>query len=234
MENGILEVILYLEIVFMPNSKRKRIFGETFVKNNKEKCNLIYNDEEKELKEYYHEFDNKDLIKFKLKFNNNTVDMSYMFDECKNIISIKFEENTNVIDIGSNNNSINNSQENFTLDNNSNSLLSYSEDKEIFYNDEAELYKGIVSSISSIANASNSNNVSSENNLLIKNSSISSISRIIVTDMNHMFYGCNSLISLPDLSKWNTSNVNDMSAMFHNCNLLKSLPNLSKWDLSNV
>ena len=86
-----------------------------------------------------------------------------MFDECRNIKSIKFEGNTNEIDIGSNNNSINNSQENFTLDNNSNSLLSYSEDKEIFYNDETELYKGIVSSISSIANAGNSNNVSSEN-----------------------------------------------------------------------
>jgi hypothetical protein len=27
MENGILEVILVLEIVFMPNSERKRIFG---------------------------------------------------------------------------------------------------------------------------------------------------------------------------------------------------------------
>ena len=149
MENGILEVILVLEIVFMPNSKRKRIFGETFVENNKEKCKLIYNGEEKELKEYYQEFDNKDLIKFKLKFNNNTINMSCMFNGCDDIKSIKFEGNTNEIDIGSNNNSINNSQENFTLDNNSNSLLSYSEDKEIFYNDEAELYKGIPS-ISSI------------------------------------------------------------------------------------
>ena len=95
MENGILEVILYLEIVFMPNSESKRIFGEDFVKNNKEKCKLMYNGEEKELKEYYQEFDNKDLIKFKLKFNNNIVDMSYMFKECKNIKSIKFEGNTN-------------------------------------------------------------------------------------------------------------------------------------------
>ena len=50
MENGILEVILDLEIVFMPKSKSKRIFGEKFVKNNKEKCKLIYNGEEKELK----------------------------------------------------------------------------------------------------------------------------------------------------------------------------------------
>ena len=123
---------------------------------------MIYNCEEKELKEYYQEFGNKDLIKFKLKFNNNTINMSSMFKKCKNIKSIKFEGNTNEIDVGSNNNSINNSQDNFTLDNNSNSLSS-SQDKELFYNDEAELYKGIVSSISSIANAGNSNNVSSEN-----------------------------------------------------------------------
>ena len=130
MENVILEVILYLEIVFMPNSESKRIFGDEFVKNNKEKCKLIYKGEEKELKEYYQEFDNQDLIKFKLKFNNNNVDMSYMFYGCKNIKSIKFEGNTNEIDIGSNNNSINNSQDNFTLDNNSSSL-SFSQDKEL-------------------------------------------------------------------------------------------------------
>ena len=136
MGNGKLEVILVLEIVFKPNSESKRIFGKEFVKNNKEKCKLIYNGEEKKLKEYYQEFDNKDLIKFKLKFNNNTVDMSYMFRGCKNIKSIKFEGNTNEIDIGSNNNSINNSQDNFTLDNNSNSLSSSLQDKTLFYNDE--------------------------------------------------------------------------------------------------
>ena len=45
-----------------------------------------------------------------------------MFDGCKNIKSIKFEGNTNEIDIGSNNNSINNSQDNYISDNNSNSL----------------------------------------------------------------------------------------------------------------
>ena len=194
MENGILEVILYLEIVFKPYSKSKRlvfkpyseskrIFGYGFVKNNKEKCKLIYNGEEKELKEYYQEFDNNDLIKFKLKFNNNTINMSYMFDGCKNIKSIKFEGNTNEIDIGSNNILINNSQDKFTLDNNYN-LLSFSQDKEpfIIFKDDIDLSQGMPT-FSSIAKASNSNNVSSENNLLIKNSSISFISKIIVSNL---------------------------------------------------
>ena len=38
-----------------------------------------------------------------------------------------------------------------------------------------------------------------------------------VNDMSKMFYGCNSLISLPDISKWNTSNVNYMNFMFSGC-----------------
>ena len=39
-----------------------------------------------------------------------------------------------------------------------------------------------------------------------------------------MFYGCNSLSSLPDISKWNTSNVTDMSYMFSLCNESLKIP----------
>ena len=39
-----------------------------------------------------------------------------------------------------------------------------------------------------------------------------------------MFSWCNSLISLPELSKWNISIVEDMSNMFYGCNSIKSLP----------
>ena len=53
-----------------------------------------------------------------------------------------------------------------------------------------------------------------------------------VTNMSYMFH-CNDLISLPDISKWDTSNVQDMSYMFSNCPL-ESLPDISKWDTSNV
>ena len=31
-----------------------------------------------------------------------------------------------------------------------------------------------------------------------------------ITDMSYMFDGCETLISLPDLSKWNTSNVYEL------------------------
>ena len=49
-----------------------------------------------------------------------------------------------------------------------------------------------------------------------------------------MFYSCNSLNSLPDISKWNTNNVNNMSYMFSYCKSLNSLPDISKWNTNNV
>ena len=55
-----------------------------------------------------------------------------------------------------------------------------------------------------------------------------------ITNMSHMFCGCKSLSSLPDISKWDTSNVNNMSYMFYWCSSLSSLPDISKWNTSNV
>ena len=49
-----------------------------------------------------------------------------------------------------------------------------------------------------------------------------------------IFLECNSLISLPDISKWDTSNVTDMKFMFFGCRSLISLPDISKWNTSKV
>ena len=55
-----------------------------------------------------------------------------------------------------------------------------------------------------------------------------------VTNMKYLFYNCEKLSTLPDISKWDTKNVNNMSYMFYNCELLSSLPDISKWDTENV
>ena len=52
--------------------------------------------------------------------------------------------------------------------------------------------------------------------------------------MNSMFRKCESLSSLPDISKWNTKNVTSMSDMFRKCESLSSLPDISKWNTKNV
>ena len=41
-----------------------------------------------------------------------------------------------------------------------------------------------------------------------------------VTDMNNMFDGCSSLLSLPDISKLNTNNVIKMEGLFNKCSSL--------------
>ena len=48
--------------------------------------------------------------------------------------------------------------------------------------------------------------------------------------MRYMFNNCESLSSLPDISKWNINNVTNMSYMFNNCESLSSLPDISKWN----
>ena len=45
---------------------------------------------------------------------------------------------------------------------------------------------------------------------------------------------CTSLISIPDISKWNTDNVIDMNFMFSDCSSLDNLPDISKRKTYNV
>ena len=55
-----------------------------------------------------------------------------------------------------------------------------------------------------------------------------------ITNMRSLFRGCISLFDLRDISKWNTRNVTDMSYMFFNCFSLSSLPDISKWNTNKV
>ena len=53
-----------------------------------------------------------------------------------------------------------------------------------------------------------------------------------INNMSNMFYECSSLLSLSDISKWNTNNIIDMGHMFDGCSSLSSLPDISKWNIN--
>lgn len=53
-----------------------------------------------------------------------------------------------------------------------------------------------------------------------------------VTNMSYMFANCNSLLTIPDISQWDTKNVTSMSHMFQNCFLFND--NISNWNTKNV
>ena len=49
-----------------------------------------------------------------------------------------------------------------------------------------------------------------------------------------MFGKCYSLLSLPDISKWNIKNIKNISCLFYGCLSLNSFPNISKWNIKNI
>ena len=55
-----------------------------------------------------------------------------------------------------------------------------------------------------------------------------------VEKMNEIFSDCESLTESPDISKWNTSNVIYMQYLFSNCKSLRNIPDIKNWDTSNV
>ena len=55
-----------------------------------------------------------------------------------------------------------------------------------------------------------------------------------VKDIKYMFKGSHLLLSLPDISKWNTSNVTNMTSLFNGCNSLISLPDISILNIENL
>ena len=44
-----------------------------------------------------------------------------------------------------------------------------------------------------------------------------------------MFYNCCSLLTLDDISNWNTDKVTDITIIFNNCPLTSPFPDISKW-----
>ena len=81
-----------IEIVYETNKNKKiKIFDSIFVKNNKDKCKIIYKDKEYDLQENFeiNEEDIKDnLLTIKLKGIKNITNAAYMFNTCKHLISL--------------------------------------------------------------------------------------------------------------------------------------------------
>ena len=248
-----------LEIVYKPEEHNKenldnienkiRILGKKFILNNKNKCKIIYKETEYELKEYFEEIDpnynNNDLIKLKLRINNNIEDISHMFEGCNNLISIAECKTNNENDFDRNHNSIdslnpvsNKSEFGLSNENNSKNIslssISSIQEKSSNFNSSMDRISKNNSSLSSISNITNMNSLFLGCSSLESLPDLSKLDLTQVTDLSYLFYECKSLKSLPDISGWKTSNVINMGYMFYKCNSLISLPDISKWNTSNV
>ena len=259
-----------IEITYLPiKNKHDKIpiFGHIFVTKNSGKFKIIYRDKEYELKENFEDIDEEkylsiDYIKLKLKVVGKIIDLSYFFHECKSLLSFKIIPQLNN----------NNKSSDFNYESNEPDSSQLFEDPKFLNTsahnnnmikemDNLKIPPPSVSTIkkNNITYNTTYNSTVSElfpNNYRIPalvNSNVTNIDSIFygcssliylpdisnwdtsnVTQMGSLFYNCHSLISIPDISKWNTSKVNTMECMFYNCNSLISLPDISKWDTSNV
>ncbi len=48
-----------------------------------------------------------------------------------------------------------------------------------------------------------------------------------------MFLNCSSIVTLPNVSKWNTSDVMGFKSIFYGCSSLSILPDITKWKALN-
>ena len=215
-----------------------QLFGEDFVRRYKNtNLKLIIEGKEQDLiNEKYTNLliNKKETLQIKLKGINNITDASYMFNNCKSLISLPDISKWNTSNIINMSNMFAGCV----------SLISLPDiSKWNTYNIDnmSCMFSSCISLISlpdiskwNTFNVKNMDDMFMECNSLLSLPDISNWNISNINDINGIFYDCNKLICLPDISKWNTSKVNNMSYMFYCCNSLSSLPDISKWNTSNV
>ena len=183
-------------------------FHKEFVKNNKNKIKIIYQNKEYELCSSIHDIDknfNDDMIDIKLKVIGTLTNLSYMFSG----VDFYYLEDI--------------------------SKLNTSKVTDMSYLFHQNIYYHFDNNWALDWDTSNVQNMSYlfSETFCPTFPDISKWNTSKVTNMKGMFAFCNGHTTLPDISKWNVSNVTDMSNLFHG---LRSdcLPDISKWNTSKV
>ena len=218
------------------NDEEIKLFGENFVKNNKDNYYLIIDNKIINLSAYYHiNIKNKvKYLKVLLLEKNKITDMSSMFWNCTSLSSLPDISKWNTNDVTDMSDMFRNC-----------SSLYYLPDISKWNTNKVTNMSSIFSGCSSLYNLPdiskwNTNEVTNMACMFSSCKSLSSLPDISiwnvnkVTDMSSMFSLCSSLYYLPDISKWNTNKVTDMSFMFTDCKSLYYLPDISKWNTSEV
>ena len=202
-----------LEYELEKNNNQIRIFGENFVKNNKDNCKIKINnntDKEDIIDIYkYNEYKEKNKkLTITLYMKNNVEDLSGLFNGCKALKKIN-----RIFDINSNSSIYDISdlfQECKYLETLPDSISEWDTSKIV---NMSGLFYG-CERLESLPNISKWNTGN-------------------VTNMMSMFNGCKSLKSIPDISSWDISKTENISCMFINCSSLRQIPEgISNWNTS--
>ena len=256
------ELTIEYKLIDYNKSLQIRIFGKTFVSNNINNCKLLIDGKIFVLSEFYqkNKSNNNNLI-IKLIETNKIKDMSRMFHNCPNVLSVKDFSNWNTHRVNNLKNLFHGCSSLSSLPDISNWDISQVKNISNLFNDcrilksmpdiskwntsNVEKMKGLFNncqSLSSLPDISkwNLRKIKDISNMFSFCSSLQALPDISKWNINKsielkgIFNGCSSLLEIPDISKWNISKTKDISYLFNNCCSLKSLPDISKWNTSNV
>ena len=226
-----------INIIYKKGKKDEiRLFGKEFVKNNKDKCKMVINNKEYNIKEFY-KLNNKDL-KLKLIGIKDIISMKCIFSECENLYSlpdINKWDTKNITDMS------------FIFYKCSNLVelpdISKWDTSNVI--NMSAMFSGCkrLKSLPNIAKwdigkvkymGGNYKDLSSL--VPLKDSELFQITKNdskYISDTG-MFFNCSSLVSLPDISKWKMKNVSNIESMFYSCSSIKILPSISSWDTRSI
>ena len=186
------------------NSKEIKIFGYDFVEQNKNLCNIIYNNQEYDLSTTFNCENVKDnLLKIKLNGINNITVLNSMFQGCSQLSKLTDLSN---------------------LDTNNVIMM------ESLFKDCKCLELPDISSWN-VNNVGSMRSMFQGCSSLKSLPDISKWNMSSVMDTRYMFKGCSSLESLPDISKWdlpalklNNQKVGGIEDMFYGCPKSLNIP----------
>ena len=192
-----------------------RLFGEEFVRNNKNNCVIILEGKTQELTEHINissKMKSQGHVEITLKEINTITNMSHMF--CRGIEEMDRMLVTNI-------NDINKWNTKYVTD------MSY-----LFCGCEKLETLPDISSWNT-SNVKDMSNMISYCGKLEYLPDISNWDTKNVVNMSHMFANDWKIKKLPDISKWDVSKVENMEHMFTRC-AIESLPDISKWKIPNL
>ena len=214
-----------------------KIFGDEFVKNNKDNFHIILDDMEYKLINSLNKSDvgkSNKTFTIILKEIEAATNLNYIFNDCSNLISIKNFSNWNMNDITEMKAVFSGCSSLVNLPDISKWKMSNVTDISSMFNG-CTLLKAIPDiSIWDTQNLTNMKGLFCGCKLLKLLPDISKWKINKVTDISSMFSECSSLISLPDISKWKTDNLTNIQELFSMCSSLNDIPDISKWTTEKI
>ena len=194
-----------------------KIFGEEFVKNNKNKCQIYFFDQKEEKvishelcsvisKDYIHELvDEEGILLICFRANENLTDLSWMFNKCTNLLKVE--------ELGSLKTEKVTSMRGMFF-----SCIS------LFELDISKLETSELTDVTCMF--AKCNNIQSLNFSGWKTSKI--------TTTKGMFEYCESVNKIEGLDDWDVSNLKDASYMFNYCKSLKYIEDIENWNTCSL